>query len=404
MTLDGWREIAEGWWRHRFRTAVTAGSVAWGVFLLVVLLASGTGLENNLRWEYRDDAINSIWVYAGQTTRPWKGHRTGRSIELENADVETLDALDFSDAVTGRYYPPADTPIRFDGRVGSFEIRATHPGHQDIEQSLVTSGRFLNDRDIDERRKVAVVGDRVVDFLFQDVEPIGQWLIIGDAAWRVVGVFTDVGGVRETQMVYIPVTTAQTIFGGDDTLRQVMFTVPEATNGEQAQAIEVRAKEALAVRHWVDPEDRGALRVRNNIERFADVQRIFTWLRGFIWLVGLGTVAAGVVGVSNIMLIGVQERTRELGLRKALGATPRQLIWMVVQEAIALTAISGYVGLLLGVGLVELIPENEYVRDPRVDLNAAVSATVLLILAGTLAGWFPAQRAARIPATEALRG
>ena len=154
----------------------------------------------------------------------------------------------------------------------------------------------------------------------------------------------------------------------------------------------------------MDPEDRGALRVRNNIERFADVQRIFTWLRGFIWLVGLGTVAAGVVGVSNIMLIGVQERTRELGLRKALGATPRQLIWMVVQEAIALTAISGYVGLLLGVGLVELIPENEYVRDPRVDLNAAVSATVLLILAGTLAGWFPAQRAARIPATEALRG
>ena len=404
MILDGWREIAESWWRHRFRTAVTAGSVAWGVFLLVVLLAAGTGLENNLRWEYRDDAVNSIWMYTGRTSRPWKGHGAGRSVEFLNRDYVLLDELESSEAVTGRFYPPGDTTMRWNGRVGSFDIRATHPGHQDIEQSLITSGRFLNDRDIEQRRKVAVVGDRVVAFLFGDTDPIGEWMVIGDAAWKVVGVFTDVGGTRETQLVYIPVSTAQVIFGGGDALNILMFTVPLETTTEQSLDIEREAVEALAMSHHLDPDDGSALRARNNLERFADVQRIFTWLRGFIWLVGLGTVAAGVVGVSNIMLISVQERTRELGLRKALGATPGQLVRMVVQEAIALTAVSGYLGLILGVGLVQLIPENEYLRDPTVDLNAALVATVILVVAGTLAGWFPARRAASIPATEALRG
>lgn len=404
MSLDGWREIAESWWRHRFRTAITAGSVAWGVFLLVVLLAAGTGLENNLRWEYRDDAINSIWVYAGQTTRPYKGHGTGRPLQLENADVDLIDEMDLSVDVTGRFYPPGDTSMRWGSRVGSFDVRATHPGHQAIEQSVITSGRFLNERDIQERRKVVVLGDRVVEFLFGDVDPLGEWLILGDAAWKVVGVFTDVGGVRETQMVYIPVSTAQVLFGGEDHLSQVMFTVPPTTSALESLDIEREATELLASQHIVDPSDRGALRMRNNIERFEDIQRIFTWPRGFIWLVGLGTVAAGVVGVSNIMLIAVQERTRELGLRKALGATPAQLVTMVVQEAVALTAVSGYAGLVLGVALVEAIPENEYLRDPRVDVDAALLATVILIVAGTLAGWFPARHAASIPATEALRG
>lgn len=403
MNFDSWREIAESWWRHGFRTAVTAGSVAWGVFLLVVLLAAGTGLENNLRWEYRDDAINSIWVYGGRTTRPWKGHAPGRPILFENADYDAIDDLPDSVAVTGRYYPGGDTRMRWRGRVGSFDMRATHPGHQAIEQSLITSGRFLNDQDITERRKVAVVGQRVREFMFGEVDPIGEWLIIGAAAWRVVGVFDDVGGVRETQMVYVPVSTAQVIFGGGETLHQLMFTVPDDTTAQASLDIEDSAKAVLAQSHHVDPADRGALRMRNNLERFADVQRIFTWLRGFIWLVGLGTVAAGAVGVSNIMLIGVQERTRELGLRKALGATPGQLITMVVAEAVALTALSGYLGLVLGVAVVQAIPDNEYLRDPRVDLGVAVAATVLLVVAGALAGWFPARRAARIPATEALR-
>ena len=403
MNLDAWREVAEGWWRHRFRTAVTAGSVAWGVLLLVVLLAAGTGLENSLRWEYRDDAINSIWLFGGTTTRPYKGQNTGRSIVYDNADYGWVRTQGWSDATTGRYYPPGDTKMRWKGRVGSYDIRAVHPGHQDVEQSIVTAGRFLNDRDLAERRKVAVIGERVRDFLFRDADPLGEVMVIGDAAWTVVGVFTDVGGSRETQLVYLPATTAQAVFGAGEDLAMLMFTVDEGTTVEGSAAIERAVVEGLASRHVVDPGDKGAIRVRNNLESFADVQKIFSWLRGFTWLVGLGTVAAGAVGVGNIMLISVQERTRELGLRKALGATPRQLVRMVVAESVALTAVSGYLGLVAGVLIVELFPENESLRDPSVDLGAALVATALLVLTGVLAGWFPARRAANIPATEALR-
>jgi putative ABC transport system permease protein len=403
VNLDAWREVAEGWWRHRFRTAVTAGSVAWGVFLLVVLLAAGTGLENNLRWDYRDDAINSIWLWSGVTTRPWKGQRTGRDLEFDNADYDWLADQDYSEAISGRFHPGGNTTMKWGGRVGNFSIRSTHPGHQDIELSHITSGRFLNDRDVLERRKVAVIGERVQEFLFGETDPIGEVMVIGDAAWTVVGVFTDEGGARETQMVYIPVSTAQVLFGGGERLDQLMFTVPEGTDAEASVAIEAELRAGMGARLVADPEDRAALRIRNNLERFSDVQRIFTWLRAFTWLVGLGTVAAGAVGVGNIMLISVQERTAEIGLRKALGATPKQLIRMIVFESVALTAVSGYAGLVLAVALVQAIPDNEYLRAPSVELPAALVATVVLVFTGVLAGWFPARRAASIPATEALR-
>jgi putative ABC transport system permease protein len=409
FNLDGWLEILQGWWRNGFRTAVTAFSVGWGIFMLVVLLAMGTGLENNLRWQFRDDAVNSLWLYPGVTTLAWKGQNPGRRLVFDNRDYDWMAQRDEVEHLTGRFSFGRDAVVRRGSRTGTFSIRSVHPGHRYTENTLITQGRFLNDRDLDERRKVAIVGTRVLDYLFEpDEDPVGQWIELNGVAFQVVGVFDDVGGSRETQLVYLPLTTAQMAFGDGNSIHQLMFTVDPNTTLEESAEIELAIQHDLGLRMGFDPEDPRALRVRNNMESFADTLKIFVWLRSFTWLVGLGTVLAGVVGVSNILLISIKERTRELGLRKALGATPGSLIAMILQESLALTALSGLVGLVLGVGLVEglraWMPENDYLRDPHVDFGAVLAATAVVVLAGAIAGFFPARRAARIPPIEALRG
>lgn len=413
--LDRLREVVESHARHRFRTAVTAGSVAWGIFMLVLLLGAGTGLENNIRWQFRDDAINSIWVYRGATSLPWKGQPVGRTVRFTNADIERItEVVPEVEHITGRFYLFGEFTISARSptggvRRGAFSVRSCHPGHQYVEQTQIVAGRFLNPRDLADKRKVVVVGLRVAEFLFPG-RPVGgvlgEWIDVAGIQYRVVGVFEDVGGEGEMRQIYIPITTAQAAYGGGEEVHQVMFTVGDATV-EEAAGIADRVRRVLARNHHFSPDDLRAVRVRNNLERFHEVQQIFVWLRIFTWLVGAGTVAAGVVGVSNIMLISVRERTAELGLRKAIGATPGQLVSMVVQEALLLTALAGYAGLVGGVAVLEtirrLMPDNEYIRDPQVDLPAVIGATVLLVVAGTLAGWFPARRAARVAPVEALR-
>ena len=404
--IEAWREVIETWWRQPFRTLSTAATVAWGIFMLVLLLGAGQGLENSLRWQYRDDAMNSLWLYPGTTSRPYRGLNKGRPIALENRDYAWLEGFPDVVEATGRN-TVRSTPVRYRDRVGQYSMRAAHPEHQATEKSTVVAGRFLNDRDVAERRKVAVIGKPVAEFLFRGADPIGQEVTVLSSALTVVGVFDDEGSARETQMFYVPITTGQVLTGDGEGIGQLMFTVDPDTDLEQSQAIESRIRRALGPRLGFDPDDPRALRVRNNVASFAEVQAVFTQVRAFTWAVGLGTLLAGVVGVSNIMLISVQERTRELGLRKALGATPSSLERMILREALGLTGIAGAAGLLGGVVVVQAaalwLPENDYLRDPGVDLNAVLIATGLVVCAGGIAGWFPARQAANIPAVEALR-
>lgn len=413
--LDHLRELLESHLRHRFRTTVTALSVGWGIFMLVLLLGAGTGLENNLRWQFRDDALDSIWIYRGQTSIPWKGQPIGRQVRFTNSDIDLLqEVVPEIREITGRYYLWGEFTVSAGERRGNFSVRSCHPGHQAVEQTLVVAGRFLNQRDLADKRKVVVIGAKVAEYLFPGRsfdQALGEWIDVSGIAYRVIGVFEDVGGEGEMRQIYIPITTAQAAYGGGDEVHQIMFTLDAGPDGQVSVAdskrISARVQRVLARNHDFSPEDPRAIRVRSMAENFAEVQQVFTWLRRFIWLVGIGTVTAGVVGVSNVMLISVRERTREIGLRKALGATPASLVSMIVQEALMLTAVSGYTGLVAGVAVLEavraLMPENDYIRDPQVDLGVLVGATIVLVVAGTLAGWFPARRAAAVAPVEALR-
>jgi putative ABC transport system permease protein len=406
--LDRWQEIFESLARHPLRTGLTALSVAWGVFMLVVLLGAGSGLENHVRWEFRDDAINSVWIYGGKTARPFDGLAVGRPIRFNNADYERIrDDADGVEYVTGRFRTwGGDAVVAYRDKHAPFNVRAVHPDHRRLENTRVSSGRFLDAFDVTEQRKVTVLGEEVARFLFGDADPIGARIAIGGLSWLVVGVFEDDGGPGETEMLYVPITTAQAAWHGGDTIHQIMFTVGDA-DVTQSGVITDQISGMLAARHRFDPDDRTALRVRNNLEDFAEVQTIFAWLNGFLWLVGVGTITAGIVGVGNIMLVSVHERTREIGLRKALGATPNAIVAMILEEAVLLTAASGYLGLLSGVALLEIVtrfmPENDYVRDPEVHFGAALFAMGLLVAFGALAGFVPARRAAAVRPIEALR-
>lgn len=393
--------------RNKLRTFLTATSVAWGIFMLVILLGAGKGLENGVRNDFRDDAINSLWIWGGRTSIPYKGLPVGRQVEFTNDDYELLKTADGVDKITGRFYIRGDLMVSYGAKASAFEVRATHPDHLFLEQTIITSGRFLNDIDIAERRKVCVVGIRVAEFLFGlGVDPIGEWINVNNIAYRIVGVFEDIGGEGELRKVYIPIATAQTAYGGADRIHQLMFTVGDATP-DQTKQIEAATSELLGERHDFASNDPRALRVRNNVENFERISRVFSLIRIFVWIVGAGTIIAGMVGVSNIMLISVRERTREFGVRKALGATPWSIVSMVTTEALVLTAVSGYVGMVFGVGILEAIsrymPPNDYLRAPSVELGVVVIATVILTVCGIVAGFFPARSAAKVDPIVALR-
>jgi putative ABC transport system permease protein len=264
----------------------------------------------------------------------------------------------------------------------------------------------LNDADVDEHRKVCVIGSKVVAFLFGNKDPVGEYLNIRGLSYRVIGVFEDEGGEAELKKIYVPVTTAQLLYGQPGRVHQIMFTVG-ALSLADSKLLAERVLRFMAERKGVSPDDRQAMRIQNNIEQFERINGVFVWIQAFVWIVGVGTLLAGIVGVSNIMLVSVKERTREIGIRKALGATPFSIISLIVAESVIVTSIAGYCGLLAGVGVVELaaryLKDVSYMRQPDVDFKVALTAAALLVGCGALAGFFPARHAARISPMEALR-
>ena len=393
--------------RNALRTFLTGLSVAWGVFMLVVLLGAGNGLENGANWEFRDDAQNSIWIGGGKTSVPYQGRSPGRPILFKNQDYKELPLkVPGIEHLTGRYWLWGEFSVTYGAKRSSFNILGVHPDQRYLEKTLITRGRYLDESDQAEKRKVCVVGSKVREILFGNKDPIGEYVNIRGLAYKVVGEFEDVGDENELRKIYVPISTAQLVYNQPEIIHQLIFTVGDASV-EQSQAMADKARVVLARNHGFSPDDRRALRMGNNLEQFTRITGVFRWIRIFVWVVGVGTLLAGIVGIGNIMLISVAERTKEIGIRKALGATPASIIRMVLGEALVLTGVSGYAGLVAGVGLVELVatrfPDAPFFRQPNVSLDIAVSATLLIMGAGALAGFFPAYRAARVNPIVALR-
>ncbi len=406
--IDKWQEILSTISKNKLRTVLTGFSVSWGIFMLIILLGSGAGLQNGVENQFADDATNSIWVYGGQTSMPYKGYNAGRYINFENADYDrTKRNVKQADNISGRLYVSSSNTTSYKNNYGTYSIRSVHPGHQYIENTIITEGRFINRLDIQKREKVAVIGDLVKKDLFKNgEEPIGKYIKIGNIPFKVVGVFEDKGGEGEMRIIYLPITTAQRVFNGGNNIDQLMFTIGDASL-EDSKKIQEQVLLDMAKYHHFDPNDKRAIRVNNDLEDYIRVQNLFTGIRVFIWIVGIGTIIAGIVGVSNIMMIVVKERTKEIGVRKALGATPRSIIGLIMLESVVITSLAGYVGLVLGVGLLELIkanvPPSDFFMNPEANIYVALTAMALLVFAGALAGFIPARKAAMIKPVEALR-
>jgi putative ABC transport system permease protein len=417
--IDRWREILEVMWRRKLRTALTALSVAWGIFMLVVLLAAGNGLANGAEAEFSRDAMNSVWVNGWRMSKAHEGNPIGKFVRLYNDDHELarekLPIVDLSSPIVG-----INGRVRRGIQTASFNVQGVLPDYDLIEKTDLTEGRFISPDDLRERRKVAVIGGKVKENLFpRDADAIGQTIEIARNAFTVIGVFYAETEEWEQQTIYIPLSTAQLLLtwggrpGSGDVPRPIgnrierfVFTVGEATAAQTGSAIE-ELRGLLSLRKGFAPDDKQAVRMWNNQEVYERFRGLFRGIRTFVWLIGLGTILAGVVGVSNIMLISVQERTREIGVRKAVGAPPSSIIAMVLQEALAITLVSGYLGLCAGVALVSfaqrVIPPSPFFRRPEVDLTVGMMATAVLVVAGMLAGLFPALRAARVNPIAALR-
>mgnify|MGYP000262374408 CR=1 FL=1 len=405
--LDKWQEIFTTIRKNKLRTFLTGFSVAWGIMMLVILLAAGEGLSNGATSRFLADATNTIWVMGGRTSVPYGGYNSNRPITMENSDYNrTVSQNDDIIKATGskNFW---GAMIVWGKESGNYEVRGADPDVQYMEKNYVQKGRYLNDKDIEEQRKVAVIGKKVATDIFKDAEPLGEYIRVNGVLFHVVGVYTDAGGDNEEDNIYIPINVAQkTLSQTPNKMDRMIFAYDESYTSEESGVLERKILQDLADAHGFDPNDKRAVRVWNRQERMKEATSVIHGINIFVWTIGIFTIIAGIIGVSNIMMIVVKERTREIGIRKALGATPYSIISLIMQESVFITLFSGYVGLVLGVGVVSLVGsgiEHEMFSDPIVNFNVALLTLLILVVAGALAGFFPARKAAMIRPIEALR-
>jgi putative ABC transport system permease protein len=405
LSSDFFLEISASIRRHPLRTGLTMFGVFWGIFMLVLLLGVGNALQNGAEYEFRDDAVNSIWVFRGQTSIPHKGMQAGRDIRFDNSDYDDFKTkIEGVEHVTGRFNIPTPVSISYNNKDYTFDIRSVHPAHLILENTTVDAGRYINDKDIKEFRKTACIGKIVAETIFGTENPIGNFISINGVEFQIIGTFSDSGSEREMRYIYLPISTAQRVFSTKDDINMLMVTTGDA-DVKEAENIENRMRNHLASKHLFAPEDAQAIRIRNRVKQFERIMELFFIIQFFTWFVGIGSIIAGVIGVGNIMLIIVKDRTKEIGIRKAIGATPSSVVLMIMAEAVMITASAGYIGLLAGWSVIYALRDVEanFFRNPSVSLPVILSAIVILVIMGALAGLIPAMRAARIQPVVAMR-
>ena len=406
FSRDRWLEIFDSIKKNKLRTFLSGFTVALGILIFVVLFGFGNGLDNTFEKFFKDDALNTMWVRSGRTSKPYMGYKANRRIEFDNKDLEDI---------TNRFafYIEGITPrISESGNIGyklksnNYSVRGVAPSHQKNEMTIMMQGRYINGLDVDNKERNVVIGRLVKQDLFGDEDALGKFVSGGGRSWIVVGVFQDDGGDNEERIVYVPYTTLQLIQKNTDKLGQIIISYKPEIGYGGAVAFESQLKKYLKQKKFIDPTDPRGIFIRSAASDLKENDQFKSALSSIILFVGIGTLLAGIIGISNIMVFVVKERTKELGIRKAIGATPGSIIGMILQEAIFITSISGYVGLLAGIGILKLVgntlEEDYYITDPYVDLNTAILATFLLIAFGAFAGYLPAKRAASIKPIEAL--
>jgi putative ABC transport system permease protein len=415
--LDRWQEIYHVLRKNKLRTFLTAFGVFWGIFMLVIMLGSGNGLQNGVTQNFGDMATNSVFIWSQQTTIPFKGFPRGRFYNFDNEDVVALrnsvpEIKYLAPRLQAGGFRETNNVIR-GLKTGIFNVMGDYPDFNLIDPLNLIKGRFINNADIEQKRKVAVIGTRVVDLLFnKDEEPIGQYIQIQGVHFRIIGVFisrrTGEQANQENQNIFMPFTTLQQTYNYGNA---VGFFSVTARDDIPVSVVEEKAIRLLKQRHSIAPDDESAVGHFNLKKEYDKMTGLFFGIRLLVWIVGTGTLLAGVIGVSNIMLVVVKERTKEIGIQRALGATPLTVIAQIITEAVVLTTFAGYFGLVTGVGLLELInyamgasgANTDMFLHPGIDFSVAITALTILIFCGAMAGLIPARKAVSVKPIDALR-
>ena len=409
--LDRWQEIYSTLRKNKLRTVMTAFGVFWGIFMLVVMLGAGRGLQNGVMAGMGDFATNSAFMWTQSTTITYKGFPKGRWLTFTNEDIKALrDNVPEIDMLAPRIQR-GNVPVVYGLNSGEYQVQGDYPDFNHIDPVEILEGRYINTIDINTSRKVAMIGKKVADDLFRfDEDPIGKYIRIQGVYFQVIGVFaskrTGGWGERQEQAITMPFTTMQRVFNVGN--RVYLFAMTSKPDVSVSQTLE-KAQSLMLARHSCSPDDKEAIGSDNVEEQFRKIMLMFTGIATLVWLVGIGTLLAGIIGISNIMLVVVKERTKEIGIQRAIGARPRTIIGSIMLEAIILTAIAGYLGLVCGVGVVEAVsyavppsPDSMF-ANPEVHFGTAITALVILIVSGAMAGLIPAYRAVSVKPIDALR-
>lgn len=410
---DRWQEIWITITHNKSRSFLTAFGVFWGIFMLVLMVGAGNALDQGIRSQIDGFASNSSIIWSNRTTLPYKGLKKDRWWNMVNSDIPIIESR----------VPEIEhiSPIIFSGgggnnnvfygeKGGSYSIKGCYPNYNYIETSLMLNGRFVNDIDVAEQRKVCVIGDRIAEVLFTNVDDaIDKLIKVNGIYFRVIGVAKALAtgasiGWPISESVVLPFTTMQKAFNQGNIIHNLAIT---SMPGIRIKVVQDKVSDVIKDIHQISPDDNDAVGAVNIEEQFDMFNNLFLGISSLIWIVGLGTLFAGAIGVSNIMLVTVRERTKEIGIRRALGATPQNIIGQILSESIILTLIAGVGGIVLGVGIlsgvgVALSQGDQFFKDPQISFNMAISALSILAVIGTLAGFIPAQRAMMIKPVEAI--
>jgi putative ABC transport system permease protein len=415
IDIDKWNEILQALKKNKLRTFLTAFGVFWGIFMLVIMLGSGNGLHNAVFDNMGDFSTNSAFMWTQNTTISYKGFPRGRRYNFNNGDSELMlknipEIKALSPRLNGWTSEGGINTVRGD-QAGAYSIMGDYPAWQMIDPVEMTSGRFINDIDIAEKRKVVAIGQKVVDELFTNNEnPLGKYIKINGIYFNVVGTFKSKKSghqaEREEQNIHMPFTTLQKTYNFGDV---VGWYAVSAYDDIPVEVVENKMKAIIKSRHKIHPDDDRAIGGFNVEKEFRKMNGLFLGINALIWIVGIGTLLAGVIGVSNIMLVIVKERTKEIGIQRALGASPIKVIIQIMNESVFLTALAGVLGLSAGVWLIELINKllanggGDMFKNPEVDIRVALIALGILIFSGAVAGLLPATRAVSIKPIDAIR-
>ena len=405
--LDRWREIFQSIRKNKLRSVMSGFTVAFAILLFTLLFGVANGLSNFFKAAFADNAQNMMFVRVWKTTKPYKGLQTGRRIQLKNKDFNYItekfdDKIEYESARINKNFS-----IKYKNNANNYSVKAVHPDYQFLEKTTIDQGRYLNKLDINQKKKVIVIGRLIKKDLFGEKPALGKRVNVSGSSFLIVGIFSDEGGDNEERIAYIPVSTAQMMYGNNDYINQINLGYNRNLSTDAAVAFGKKLEREMRQKLNIHPEDQSALSIRNMAEANKFVSIIMFALYLIIAFIGSGTLIAGIIGISNIMIFVIKERTKEFGIRKALGAKPSSVIAMVVQESILITTIAGYIGLSIGTYILSLIgnslEKKYFIKDPSVQPEIVILATIMLILSGLIAGYIPAKRAASIKPIVALR-